>query len=432
MIKFPTYSNAAAVSIFVLLASAEWCSAQPGRGPTNVAVCPVVEREAPATIRLVGTILPDKSAVIASEVSGPVAEFAAQEGQFLRKGDVICRVDPSVARLRYDEAAAKLEAYRQKVAELEAGERPEELKRLKAAVDEAHALHDKAEFEKKRVGRLFKIGQSSEKEKIEADFDFIGASRRLTQATARHEMALNGPRAEVIAQAKFEAAAQKAIADRMKRDWKKTEITAPFDGFIVAKRTEVGEWIDEGGPVAEMIALETVRVRVDVPERAIHFAQPGRAVSVEIEALERTIEGKIARVIPRAERTARSFPVEIDLPNPDHALLPGMFVWARVPSGPDGKRLMVSKDAIVPSGSSKQVFVVRPGKDGTLMAIPTPVTTGMEIGHEIEIQAAGLRAGDRVVCRGNERLYGPSAITISASPASQPSGSPPPSSNNEK
>ena len=432
MSKLPTYSNAAAVSIFVLLASAERCSAQPGRGPTNVAVCPVVERETPATIRLVGTILPDKSAVIASEVSGPVAEFAAQQGQFLRKGDVICRVDPSVAKLRYDEAAAKLEAYLQKVAELEAGERPEELKRLKAAVDEAHALHTKAEFEKKRVDRLFKIGQSSEKEKIEADSDFIAASRRLTQATARHEMAVNGPRAEVIARAKFDAAAQKAIADRLERDWKKTEIIAPFDGFIVAKRTEVGEWIDVGGPVAEMMAVETVRVRVDVPESAIQFARRGRAVTVEIEALERTIEAKITRVIPRAETTARSFPVEIDLPNPEHALLVGMFVWARVPSGPDGKRLMVSKDAIVARGPSKQIYVVRPGKDGQLMAIPTPVSTGMEIGHEIEVEAAGLRAGDRVVCRGNERLYGPTPIKITGDPTTQPSGSSPPGTNSKK
>ena len=93
---------------------------------------------------------------------------------------------------------------------------------------------------------------------------------------------------------------------------------------------------------------------------------------------------------------------------------------------------MVSKDAIVPSGQSKRVFVVRPGKAGGLMAIPTPVTTGMEIGHEIEIQAAGLRAGDRVVCRGNERLYGPTPITISDGPATQPSESSPPSANSKK
>ncbi|MCH7873390.1 MAG: efflux RND transporter periplasmic adaptor subunit, partial [Planctomycetes bacterium] len=278
---------------------------------------------------------------------------------------------------------------------------------------------------------LYKIGQSNDKEKRDADSDYIAAARRLTQASARFEMAEHGPRSEVIAQARFDAAAQQALADRLERDWKKTEITAPFDGYVVAKRTEVGQWITAGGPVAEMIAVETVRVRVDVPESAIPFARRGSAATVEIEALQRTIKGKIARVIPRADRTARSFPVEIDLPNPEHALLPGMFVWVRVPSGPEGKRLMVSKDAIVPRGPSKQVYVVRPGQDGGLMAIPMSVTTGMEIGHDIEIAAAGLRAGDRVVCRGNERLHGPTPITISDGPATQPSESSPPSANSK-
>ena len=92
---------------------------------------------------------------------------------------------------------------------------------------------------------------------------------------------------------------------------------------------------------------------------------------------------------------------------------------------------MVSKDAIVPRGPSKQVYVVRPGQDGGLMAIPMSVTTGMEIGHDIEIAAVGLRAGDRVVCRGNERLHGPTPITISDGPATQPSESSPPSANSK-
>ena len=103
-----------------------------------------------------------------------------------------------------------------------------------------------------------------------------------------------------------------------------------------------------------------------------------------------------------------------------------------MPSGPDGKRLMVSKDAIVARGPSKQIYVVRPGKDGQLMAIPTSVNTGMEIGHEIEVEAAGLRAGDRVVCRGNERLYGPTPIKITGDPTTQPSGSSPPGTNSKK
>jgi hypothetical protein len=87
-----------------------------------------------------------------------------------------------------------------------------------------------------------------------------------------------------------------------------------------------------------------------------------------------------------------------------------MFAWTHVPAGPLGKRLMVTKDAIVARGTAKQVFVVRATPDGSQMAIPTDVTTGLELGGEIEIQAPGIQAGDQVVCRANERLFGPTPV----------------------
>ena len=76
---------------------------------------------------------------------------------------------------------------------------------------------------------------------------------------------------------------------------------------------------------------------------------------------------------------------------------------------------------IVAAGTGKQVFVIRPGRGGGEMAMPVTVSTGLEQGTEIEIQGAGLRAGDRVVCRANERLWGPTPVIATPLPTSQPS-----------
>jgi multidrug efflux pump subunit AcrA (membrane-fusion protein) len=386
-------------------------AAQPP-GPMPVVVAPVHERTIPPALRLVGNVRAERSAVIATEVSGIVASFDAQEGQFLQPGDIICRLDDDVMTLKVEEAQATLAGLEADLDKWENGERPEDIARLQALVEEAQAEVAKTEFERKRVEELFERGRSSDKERHDAEMDYQAAAGRLAQARAQYEKARNGTRAEDLARARQVVAAQQAALRRLQRDLEKTAIRAPFTGAVTMKRTDVGEWVEAGGAVCEMVALETVKVRVDVPEAAIGFAQPGQPATIEVEALGRTFEGTITRLIPQAMQAARTFPVEIDLPNRDHKILPGMFVWAYVPAGEAGARLMATKDAVVGRGLAKQVFVIRPGPDGGSMALPTPVTTGIEQGGEVEIVAEGLRAGDLLVTRGNERLYGPTAVQL--------------------
>jgi len=390
-----------------------------------VGVAPVVERDVPASIRLVGNVLAERRAVVAAEVSGLVVGLPAVEGQFVRSGEVLCELDPEPARLRLAEARARLGSLRAQLEELENGTRKETIEELAARVEEAQAILEKWEFERQRVAELFRNNQSSAKEKHDTEMEYLAARQRLTQAKAAYAVAVNGPRPEEIARARYNLAAQEAVVRQLERDLEKTKVRAPFDGFVVAKRTEVGQWVAAGGPVCELVAIDTVRVRADVPESAILFARRGAAATIEVEALRQTRAATITRVIPQATPAARTFPVEIDLPNDEHTLLPGMFVWAYVPAGPSGKRLMVPKDAIVARGASKQVFVVRsgpapgggpPGSEATgsgpetHLALPVPVTTGLELAGEIEIRASGIRAGDLVVVRANERLFGPTPV----------------------
>lgn len=383
-----------------------------------VVVQPVVERELPATVRLVGTVMPDRSAVVASEVGGIIARFEADRGDYLRLGQPVCVLDAAVADLKLKEAQAQLAGLQARLSELVNGTREEELRRWEASLAEAQALYDKWDFERKRVAKLYEGGQSNEKERHDTEMEYLAASRRLAAIKAQLDEARNGPRPEVIARARYDVAAQEAQVARLARDLLKTTVAAPFDGFVVEKRTEVGEWIQPGGAVCEFVGLDKVRVRADVPEAAVVHARVGSQATIDVEALGRIVSGVVARVIPRATPTARTFPVEIDVPNLDHALLPGMFVWANVAAGPATKRLMVSKDAIVTRGGLRQVFVVRPSEAGT-MAVPVGVETGLELGGEIEIRSGELSAGDVVVVRANERLHGPTPVSLTPA-ASQP------------
>lgn len=421
----PVRSRSTHATILALLSLSLPAIAQ--QPPTPVAVCPVHEREVPASVKLVGTVLADQTAVIAAEVAGRVAEYAVREGAYLKKGDVICRLDRELGELRLAEARSRLDSLRAQLAELENGTRKEIVARFRAANAEAEAMLQKWSFERDRIRRLFEAGQGSEKEQHDTEMEYLAAQRRVAQSGADLEAAENGPRREEIDRARFDVAAQEQVVAQLERDLRKAEIRAAFAGFITARRSEVGEWVEMGGPVADMVAIDTVRVRVDVPESAVRFARVDEPVRLEFDALSRELAATITRVIPQANAQARTFPVEIEIENGDHGILPGMFVWAFVPAGPPGKRLMISRDAIVPRGTTKTIYVVRSQGEGPAMATPMLVTTGLEIEGEVEVQADGLRPGDQVVCRANERLMGPTPVVPAplggaepAAPKSQP------------
>lgn len=389
----------------------------------SVAVAPVVEQELPATMRLVGTVRPDKVSTIAAEVEGVMRELYVDEGAFLRQGDAIAIIDDANARYRLEEAEARLASLQAELDELVNGTRREELDRWRAAVEEAAAIRDKWEYERLRVEDLYKRGQTNQKEYHDAQMEHQAAVRRHAQLSAQLEEAVNGARPEVLLRVRANVAAQQSVVNRLRRDVNMTRVRAPFDGFVTRKRTEIGQWIEIGGTVCEMISSETARVRVDVPATAYAYCRAGSPVSVEIEQPRASFEATVTRVIPLADTTARTFPIEIDLRNSDHALLPGMFVWAHIPAGAQKNRLLVNKDAIVQRGQIKQIFVVRSGADNQQTAYPMNVTTGMEIRGMVEVQAAGLQAGEMVVCRGNEHLFMPTPVipmSLSDDPAPPP------------
>lgn len=396
-------------------------TAQPG--PQAVTVTPITQREIASSVRLVGTVLPNHRSVVAAEVSGIVSEFATREGDYRKRGDVICRLNAEPFELRLAEARGRWQVLNSRLQLLENGEREEDIRRAEALVEAAEAVYGRWEFELNRVRALAERDRTNPVELKETEMEYLSAKRLLASERAARDRMKNGARAEEIAAARYEVAAQQAVVQRLERDARLATITAPFDGFVITKRSNIGEWLEQGGAVCEMVAVDVVRIRADAPEGAIRYAAPGVPVSIEIDALEWSTEATLTRVIPQASAAARTFPIEVQLPNPDQKLLPGMFVWLIAPAGENGARLMVSRDAVATSGAAKTVFVIRPGQGGGSMAVPVSVVTGLARDGDVEVRGAGLLPGDLCVSRGNERLFGPTPVTI-LNPPDAPAGDP--------
>ncbi len=413
--------------------------AQGPSAPSLVAVAPVAERELPATIRLVGTVEPATRSLLGAEVAGLVKAMPVRQGDLVGKGKLICQLKDDTLRLDYREAVARLDRLKARLTELEAGERKLVLVRLQAAMEEARALYEKWRVEKERIDKLYESDKAAYMEYRDVTAEFNAAAKRFEQAKALYELGKEGPRAEVITQARFDVAAQEAAVARFADYLSKTTIEAPFSGHVADRHTEVGEWIDQGGAVVELVDLRTVLVRVNVPEAAIPFARVGATCNVRIDALGGDFEGKIKHVIPQADQAARTFPVEIEIANSQFTLKAGMFARADVPSAPATKRLTVPTDAIIQRGPARLVFVIE-ASQGKPMALPVPVHIEAEFGETAAVKAAPalgeaaaamshlLRAGAQVVVQGNQMLFGPSPVmvlptTMPAGPTTRPSPS---------
>ena len=106
----------------------------------------------------------------------------------------------------------------------------------------------------------------------------------------------------------------------------------------------------------------------------------------------------------QADRTARTFPVEVEVANPEGALAGGMFAKVTVPAGAPHRTVAVPKDAVVERDGISHVGVVVPGHQGGTAGVLVPVTVGMAVGHRIAITSGNIRPGTSVITRGTERI----------------------------
>jgi len=176
----------------------------------------------------------------------------------------------------------------------------------------------------------------------------------------------------------------------------KMTIRSPFDGVVIRKDVDVGEWVSDGATVGVIASDTEVDVVVDVPETILDFLETGR--EVPILRGQRQFKGKIAAVVPRGDVATRTFSVKIRLPN-EYNLIEGMEARVTLPSGPMVKGLLVPRDAVISKFGRTVVFV---NQSGAAKMLPVQVQgyDGLMAG----IAGPGLEAGMQAVVKGNERI----------------------------
>lgn len=192
-------------------------------------------------------------------------------------------------------------------------------------------------------------------------------------------------------------------------DLLKSRVRAPLAGLALLRAVETGEYVRKGQKLAELVELSSVRVRVFVPERDIRFVVKGQPAQVEVDGVSASrFEGTVHTVGPEADPRNRSFPVDIDVPNPQRLLRPGMLARAVVTLQHLEGQVVVPSHAVMEGPEGPQVFVERDGRVQQRM-----VRLGSQVDSRMQI-ISGLAIGEGLVISGMRSLSAGAMVDVTS------------------
>jgi RND family efflux transporter MFP subunit len=346
----------------------------------------------PRTVSVQGALLADEDAVIGSKLAGRVATVAVDLGSVVKKGDVLVTLDRSELDLQVKLAEAQLQQACSAIG-LTADEDETKLDYKNAPpVQLEQALIDEAEAAVNRAKALIPSRAITG-----GEYDTLIA--QLRAAKARYNSAINAVGAQValIGVRRTELSlARQQVTD--------SQVVAPFDGVVEARRVSPGEYVSMGQPLISLVRAERLRFTAGVPESKARAVQPGQKVEIRIAGAVEPIVAQITRVSPMVTQTSRAVRIEADVPNPDHALQAGLFAEADVIVDPYSQALALPAAAVTRFAGVEKVWLVADGK-----ASQQSIRTGRQERGLIEI-LDGLPEGTQVIADADAGRNGPVTV----------------------
>jgi RND family efflux transporter MFP subunit len=335
----------------------------------------------PALLNASGYVTPRRRATVAAKITGRVDEIFAEEGMYVRQGQVLAMLDDADARARLTSAVADRDA-------------------TAATLGDLRVNLANAERDRRRGEELLKRRVMSEEE-----FD----RTRTTEESLRARINL----------AEVQVRASEARIRVAQQDLDNCTVRAPFAGIVVSKDAQVGEMvspISAGGGftrtgIATIVDMESLEIEVDVNESYIARVTPGQPATAVLDAYtDWQIPAKVRTVIPSADRQKATVKVRVGFDQLDPRILPDMgvkvtFLGDEVSPSPDGgARVRIPQAAVHVEGGSAAVFVYRDGRVerrvvrlGQVRGDAQEVIAGLSEGEQVvTTRLAELRDGQRV------------------------------------
>ena len=363
----------------------------------GVTTAAAIKRELPRFFEATGSLAGDQQTDVAPQTSGKVVALGVDIGSYVRRGQMLIRLDDAELKLRVDQAAAQVEQAKAAVRQAEekiglrSGQdfdpnRVAEVAAAKVALDLADKNLRRAEklIESGDVSRSFYDEQRARRDQLKEQYEVALAQARQNYA------GVDVARTNV-------ANAQAALA-LARKNLSYAVIPAPLDGFVAERTADLGEYVSPQQKVVTIVRTNPLRIRIDIPEQAIPEVKQGQSVSITTSAWpDKNFAGRIARIAPNVSATSRTLTVEAEIENSSNALKPGQFATVRILQERADPAVLVPARAVVNEAGVSRVYVIKNGH-----AEQRLVQTGQTEGDLIEIKN-GV-AADELVATSNLEL----------------------------
>jgi RND family efflux transporter MFP subunit len=320
-----------------------------------------------------GYVVAQRKAAVASKITSRLVSLSVEEGNRVKKGQVIARLEGEDVKAARDQAKANLNVARSN------------MEQTKAELRDAKLLYDR---DKELVSKGYIA---------KAEFD--DADARYKKAVAAFSAAGSSIKASAAALRNAEVQMEYTL------------IRAPFDAVVLTKDADVGDIVTPLGAAANAKAsvftiadMSSLQVEVDVSESNIEKVKKGQPCEIELDALpDARFPGFVHMIVPTADRSKATVLVKVRFADLDSRILPEMsarVAFLQRETTPDERtpKTALNRAAIMTRNGRSTVFLIKNNQ-----AIETPVRLGSEIGDMREV-VEGLRAGDKVAVRPLNKL----------------------------
>lgn len=376
-------SSACAALAFSLAFSFSACSGSGDKkveasGPTvTVGITKVMKKSLGRQLTLSSELVPFQEIDVYAKESGYVKKLLVDYGTHVKVGQVmaILEIPELEAQLQEDQAQIKNAA--------------NQVSRAQHELERDQAQYKALHLQYTRLNGVFQSqpGIVAQQEVDDAQGKDMAASSQVDAGQAALE----------AAQSQLSVARAKLVHDQSLFDY--SRITAPFSGVVTERYANLGTLMQAGTgsstqaiPLVKLSEDDLFRLVIPVPESYVRFIRVGDPVDVRVPSLNRTFPGKVARFSVDVRSDTRTMHTEVDVPNPQRVMLPGLFAEADLELDQKVDTPSVPVQAISHEGGKSSVFVVSP--DGLLER--RPVEIGMQTSSDVEI-VSGLREGEQVV-----------------------------------
>jgi len=352
-------------------------------------------------LTLAGQFQPYQVVDVHPKVSGYMRQVNVDIGDIVKQGQTLATLEVPELRAQLQQTVFQVEQSKEEITRAQ-----HEISRAEAQYS---ALHQ--QYVRLKDASQGHPGLIAQQELDNAQAGDLGAQAQVDAAKA------------AMAAAKQHMGSAQADNQRVQALHDYTNVVAPISGVVVWRYADTGALIQGGTnsnsqdlPIVRLSQSSLLRLRVPVPEEDVRYVHDGDQLQVRVDAVNRSLTGKIVRFTRNVNFDTRTMETEVDVDNRDLSISPGMYANTMLRLAHAEKVVTIPVEAVVLQGKQQVVYVL--GSNNHVHV--RPVQVGLEGSKLAEIRS-GLEAGDRVVIGGQDRYREGEAVDpqVAATPASE-------------